>query len=192
MLNVVRTVLVSTALACAGLAGCGPYVPPDTAQMTMVRGFPVMTENDAINLIEYYLARPESTHGLPALGARAVASADWLAGRPYLTGDYGDYAPVTRIQWVIARREWRAVLGIAPGTPSQVVVDHLLFAAMALEHADRALALAQLQPPAFTLGPDRTLDVLGNLPYLTALPNAATDLQNHLHRDGRCDMMVPC
>lgn len=180
-------------LFCATLAACGAYVPPDTARMPMSQsGTPVLSENDAINLVEYELARPESTRGNPEAAARTLAAADWLAGQDGLNGDYGEYRPVTRVLWHELRQEVRQSIGVAPGTPSQVVVEHLLSAAQALRHGDKAAALAELQPPAFTLGAEQTLAVLGNLPAYPGQPAASSELQSHLHRSSPCRFPMVC
>jgi hypothetical protein len=64
------------------------------------------------------------------------------------------------------REEVRSVLGIAPGTRSQEVVDRLVAAASALQSGNRAAAESALDSPRFTLGPQRTLALLDNLPPL--------------------------
>ncbi len=183
---------VQVVLLCSALSACGAYVPLDQARMPMRADAPVLSESHAIGLVEYQLADPASTRGDPETGAMAAAAGDWLAGQDGLNGDYGPYKPGVRPAWVMFRRELRAVLGIAPGTPSQVVVDRLMAASLALKAARRMEARNQLQPPAFTLGPDATLDVLGRLPDFATLPLASSELQSWLHRERRCSVLLDC
>ena len=72
-----------------------------------------------------------------------------------------------------ARFELRRILGIMENAPSQLsVVDSLMQAAMALEAGNPPAAMAFLAPPAFTLPPPQTLQVLANLPFLPAANQA--------------------
>ena len=185
-------VLLPILALCALLAGCGPYIPPDTARMPMVAGRPVVTEAQAVDLFTYNLGYPATTYGNPALGARAVAATDWLAGQTSMVGDYGSYAPVYRVAWRPLRDQVRATLGIAPGTPSQEVVDRLFAASAALQRGDMPGAEAALQSPAFTLGPMRTIAVLGNLPPFPGWAQAHADLFWALHPDTRCTLPLNC
>ncbi len=185
--------IISMAFLCAALSACGSYNPPDTARMPMTpQGALVINESDAIDLVEYQLGRPDSTHGNLELAARAVAAEDWLAGQTGLNGDYGNYAPAVRVPWVQFRQEVRAAIGVAPGTPSQTVVDRLLIAAAALKRGDRPTAVAQLQPPAFTLGGEATLAALDRLPAFAGYGPATSELQSYLHRSSRCTILPFC
>lgn len=179
---------------CAALAGCGAYVPVDSARMPIsAQGVIAINETTAIELVEYQLRDPAATHGNPDLAARSLASVDWLAGREWLTGDYGSYAPAYRPVWQEFRRQARAAIGVAPGTPSQVVVDRLIAAAAAMRAGDRAGAAAQFQPPAFTLGPEGTLAALSNLPPLPGQARATAELIFHLHDESsRCRNQMEC
>lgn len=179
-------------LLCAALAACGPSIPPDKARMPFVGGQPEIVERDAIALVEYNLADPQTLRGDPERAARAAASADWLAGQDWLSGDYGDYKPAYRPLWWEMRRNLRAILGVAPGTPSQLVVDRLLAAARALRSQDRAAAQAALEPPPFTLGGERTLAILADMPRVPALDAAAAELDRHLHPNYECRLPQLC
>ncbi len=164
------------AVALGILAGCSGALATDTAEMPLNKfGGPVMSQNEAIALSNWALKDPATTHGKPELAARAIAAEDWLAGRPLLSPDFGQYAPVNEVFWVEYRREVRAAIGVAPGTPSQVVVNSLLATADAL-HAGTPDAASQLQPPAFTLGPQGTLKALANLPAFPGQESAILDL----------------
>jgi hypothetical protein len=176
-------------LAAVLLAGCSGMasLQTDTAIMPENQfGGPVMNQNDAIAEASWALKDPATTRGNPELAARAIAAEDWLAGQTQLTPDFGDYAPVNEVYWGELRRQVRASLGIAPGAPSQVVVNALLATADALK-TGAANPGATLQPPTFTLGPDGTLKALANLPPFPARETAFVDLGRHESRPtGNC------
>jgi hypothetical protein len=175
---------VAMLVALGLLAGCGVIKPNDTAEMPLNKfGGPVMSQNDAIALSNWALKDPATTHNNPELAARAIAAEDWLAGQSMLTPDFGDYAPVATNYWGEYRRDVRSAIGVAPGTPSQVVVDQLLATADAL-HAHTPNPAAGLQPPAFTLGPDGTLQALANLPAFQTREVAVYDLDRNENRSG--------
>jgi hypothetical protein len=174
-----RLTLPSVAL-CAGVAACGLIPANDTARMPLNQyGGPVMSQSEAMRLSSYALMDPAVTHGNPALAARAIAAEDWLAGQDMLMPDFNQYQPVNQVSWGEFRRQVRSAIGIAPGTPSRVVVDRLLAASDALKAGNSATAKAQLQPPAFTLGPEGTIAALGNLPELSNASWAFTELSNN-------------
>jgi len=175
-------------IAILGLvAACGIIAPDDTARMPPNQyGGPAMTPDDAIMLSSWALKDPATTRGNPELAARAIAAEDWLAGQRELSPDFGQYAPVAEVPWGGLRREVRGAIGVAPGTPSQVVVDRLLAVAAAL-HAGKPDPAAALQPPAFTLGPAGTLAALANLPPFANRELAYVDLGRHEDRPtGNC------
>ena len=120
----------------------------DTARVPQNQyGGPVMNQTDAIATASWALKDPATTRGNPELAARAIAAEDWLAGQWQLTNDFGMYAPVNQVLWVQFRQDVRTAIGVAPGTPSQVVVDRLLATADALR-AGAPDPGAPLQPPA--------------------------------------------
>jgi hypothetical protein len=177
------------AVLCAAGITISACVPgPQTAQMPNNQyGGPDINQNEAIALPAWALSDPANTHGNPALAARAVAAEDWLAGQDMLTNDFGSYAPVAQVSWGELRRQVRAAVGVAPGTPSQVVVDRMLAAERALKAGDSKAAAAQFQPPAFTLGPQGTLAALANLPAFPSLTWAFAELNRNENREmGRC------
>ncbi len=176
----------------AMLAGCA-IAPNDTAQMPRTAGGgQVMNQNEAIALAGYALKDPANTRGNPALAARAIAAEDWLAGQSWLTPDFGNYEPVNEVFWGDLRRQVRASIGVAPGTPSQVVVDRLIAASDALKSNQPGAAEAQLQPPAFTLGPQRTLEALNALPPYPAWASAFYDLDRNENKSTPSCMMGSC
>jgi hypothetical protein len=185
---------VPALLFCAALAACGLIPPDDTAHMPNNRfGGPAMSQNEAIGLSSYVLKDPTAVRGDPATAARAIAAEDWLAGQSRLTPDFAAYAPVNQGTWYVLRQQVRAAIGISPGTPSQVVVEHLLAASDALKAGDHAGAAAQLQPPAFSLGPDGTLAALGNLPQFPGWGDAYYELDHAENGvNGNCGFHGAC
>ena len=65
-----------------------------------------------------------------------------------------------------ARREARRLLGVVPGTSSQTLVDAMIAVENAGMIGDVAGEKRALSGPAFTLGPDGTLQRLVDLPSL--------------------------
>jgi hypothetical protein len=172
-------------LAAVLLAGCtGPEAwRADTAQMPLnAEGGPAMNQTQAIELASSALQDPASTRGNPGRAARAIAAEDWLAGQDMLTGNLGTYAPVDAVPWGLLRGEARAAIGVRPDARSQVVVEHLLAAADALEAGRTDAATAKLTDPAFTLGPQGTLAALASLPMLPDSGWAFTQLGRNADR----------
>jgi len=164
---VFRNLLLAT--VCILPAACGNVQPfvPDTARLTtgqLGSGFdPDVT---AVNQAQWAFADSGRTYGRPVEAARAAASMDYIAGQLYTSPRWSNISALTKEQLLQGRIEVRSALGIAPGTPSQVVVDHLAAAGNALAAGNQALALAQLSGPAFTTPPDQVLARLSNMPYL--------------------------
>ncbi len=108
-------------------------------------------------------------YGRPGEAARAAAAVDYLGGALNTSPRWACLSGVAKTQILDARVELRRVLGVTPGTPSQVVVDDLVRAADAVADNDRAAAERALSPPAFTAAPADTLRRLGNLPAMQAV-----------------------
>ncbi len=160
-----RTLLLITVL---WLSACGlPVTVPDTARLApgqLGTGFdPDVT---AMNLAQYSFADSSRLYGRPADAARAAASMEYVAGEFYTSPRWANISALTKEQLLQGRIEVRTALGVAPGTPSQAVVDRLTAAGTALASDDRAAALAQLGAPVFTPPADEVLARLGNMPYL--------------------------
>lgn len=176
-----RYVLVA---ATALLVGCGVVTRDDTARMPNAStGGPIINENEAIALSGWALKDPAATRGNPERAARAIAAEDWLAGQSILYGHFDSYQPGGNYYWQHFRDEVRASVGIAPGTPSQVVVDKMLAAAHALKAGDTAAAAAQFESPDFTLGGQGTLAALSNLPSFPGYGAAYADLRHYEEHD---------
>ncbi len=182
------TAVAALCAAVISVSACGYLPPTDTATMPLNEfGGPEMNQNAAIAMAGWALKDPATTHGNPERAARGIAAEDWLAGQDMLTPDFGDYAPVQQVSWSILRQQVRAAVGVAPGTPSQIVVNQMLAAAKALHAGDTKAAAAQFQPPAFTFGPDGTLAALGNLPPFPGWGWAFAELGRYENREmGRC------
>ncbi len=163
--------LASTAFLVVSCAGMQP--PVDTARPPPnafgINADPGMS---ALNLANWAFSAPERTAGRPVDAARAVAAVDYMAGSLSSSPRWDYVDPLTKVQMLQARVEVRQVIGVAPNTPSQIVVDDLLASAYALERGNQAAALGVLQSPAFP-EPQETLQRLANLPYMQ-LVNVAT------------------
>lgn len=160
-----RSLLVMGILLAAGCASIAP--PPDTARLPP-NAYGLFADNDigAINLAQWAFADPARIRNDPADAARAVAAVDYLAGELSSNPRWFAMSPITKGQMLQAREEVRQALGVAPGAPSQLVVDGLLGAANALAAGDRPAALAALRAPVFIWPPEQTLARLSNMPFL--------------------------
>jgi hypothetical protein len=142
------------------LAGCTP--PVDTAVMPPVSG--LVDPENAIYYANWAFSSPARTRNDPASAARAVAALDYAAGAINSSPRLEFMSPVINAEMVDARQAVRRVLGIPPNAPSQEVVNSMITVSLALGSGNRAEALAALNAPIFTLGPERTLAVLTNMP----------------------------
>lgn len=170
---------VLTLLAVLAATACGTQTNYDVAIMPRTAsGTPVMSDQGAIGLSSYALGNRSSIENHPAEAARAVASIDYLAGALYENPHWDGIPATHKINMLQGRQEVRRVLGIAPGTPSQVVVNSLIAAAQAFDAHDPAAQRAALPSSVFTLGPDQTIALLTNLPELPAANVAAQRVNN--------------
>jgi hypothetical protein len=96
-------------------------------------------------------------------------------------------SPFAKQDMLQARVNVRRVLGIAPGAPSQVVVNALLSTAWNLQAGNQAGALHTLDNPAFSMPPPQTPQILADLPYVQSANVASSDaaVQTPSHRDGQ-------
>ncbi len=165
----------------AATAACGTAFVPDTAIMPLTGGgTPVLSDQGAIQTASYALGERSRTAGQPGEAARALASIDYLAGALYTNPHWSGIPATTKLRMLQGRAEVRSYLAVAPGTPSQAVVNGLIRAADALEAGDTATASAALPASVFTRGPAGTIALLSNLPYLqqanVAAQNANADI----------------
>ena len=165
------------------LAGCAAFPPDNTATMPLnADGGPRLSQDQAISLASWALKDPATTAGNPARAARALAAEDWLAGQTMLFGNFGSYSPGDELSWQQFRQQARAAIGVAPTAPSQEMVDRLLAVDAALKAGQPDAAKAQLAAPIFSLGPDRTLAALANLPKLPGRDWAFAELNRNEDR----------
>ena len=177
--------------AALALAGCGAIILPDSAIMPRTAsGTPEMSDQGAMETAAYSLGVHSRTAGRPGEAARALAAIDFLAGDLYSNPHWTGFPAQTKQQMLQGRLEVRQVLAVAPGTPSQVVVDGLIRAADAFDAHQTDVAYAALPPAVFTLGPQRTLAVLADLPNLPqaniAAQNANAFISFDCNNTGEC------
>jgi hypothetical protein len=166
---------------CASLAACAAATPPpDTAQLPFAAFGTMDNDVGAANVAAAAFASPARTANDPVDGARACAAIDYLAGELSSNPRWVTLSPFTKQEMLRARVDVRAVLGIAPGAPSQMVVGGLLQFAAAWLAGNQQAALSFLGPPAFLHGPQQTLQVLANLPYIATANRASIDASNQM------------
>ena len=181
------------ALLALSLAACSAIFVPDTAVMPRTAaGTPVMSDEGAIQTAASALGSPANTAGRPVEAALALAAIDYLAGALYTNPHWTGFPAQTKLRMLQARDEVRQVLAIAPGTPSQVVVDHLIQAAHAFEGQNTQAAEAALPASVFTLGPQRTVALLTNLPYLPQANFAAQAANLDIMSPSSCHLLLTC
>jgi hypothetical protein len=153
------------------LSACAAQAPVDTATAPPALG--LTDPGTAISYTSWAFALPSRTHAHPAVTARAVAGLDYVAG-PLNTDPQWEYgSPIISEEMLRAREHTRQLLGIAPTATSQQVVDALTTVYLALRNGDQTRVMQALSSPIFTLGPQRTLAVLNDLPYVRMV-NVAT------------------
>ncbi len=183
---VLSTLVVVMAL---GLSGCaleppGPsvgYMPVNSFAQSAVGEDPAIA---AINDATYAFAHPQAMQGHPARTALAVASLDAMAGQFATGGRWVGMNSLAKQEMLQARLAVRARLGIPADAPSQVVVDDLVGAEQALNRGDRAGAVQALTSRYFSLGPRRTLALLGHFPAMPVANHATMFASNYLFPGG--------
>jgi hypothetical protein len=165
---------------CASLAACAAATPPpDTAQLPFAAFGTMDNDVGAANVASSAFASPARTANDPVDGARACAAIDYLAGQLY-SPRWLDLSPLTKQEMLQARVDVRAMLGVPAGVPSQMVVGALLQFAAAWQAGNQQGALQYLSPPAFLHGPQQTLQILANLPYIPTANRASLDAANQM------------
>ncbi len=171
-----------------GLGGCALQEPPvSTAVMPDVSGLA-----DPVNAVQYAawaFAAPRRTRNDPLSAVKAVAALDFAAGNMNTSAAWAGFNPLVTHELLTARTDVRRRLGIAEGASSQAVVDALTRTLLALQAGDRGAALTALSAPIFTLGPERTFDLLTDLPYIRMANVATSDANAEINAPncGRCD-----
>ena len=159
------------------LASCSP--PVDTAVMPPVTG--LVDPNNAIFYANWAFASPARTRNDPVSAARAVAALDYAAGAINTNPRLMFMSLVINAEMLDARQAVRRVLGIPPTTPSQAVVNSMVAVSLALSSGNRTEALAALNAPIFTLGPEQTLAVLTNMPLVRQANIATSQAQGAIN-----------
>lgn len=170
--------LMIVSLLALGLSGCGLATPPPSTGFLPTDTFAghVIGEDPAFAAMSAAtgaFANPASMQGRPAKMAIAIASLDAMAGQFATGGRWLGMNPLAKRQMLAARSRVRRILGIAPGTPSQTVIDALVGAAQQLRRGNRPGVMEALSSPGFTLPPAQTLAILTDFPPVP-LANQAT------------------
>jgi hypothetical protein len=147
---------------CATLPGTArtPYLPAG------VYGTYEDNDRGAINQSAWAFASAAHTRGNPIDAAKAVVALEYLSGELRENPRWVGLDPSVAPRLGLARNELRQVLGIREDAPSQAVVNALLAVSQDLQFGNRAAAMQALASPVFTQSPERTLQVLSNLPYV--------------------------
>ncbi len=159
------------------MIGCTPSV--DTALMPPSSGL-----SDPANAIQYTswaFASPARTRNDPIAAARAVAALDYVAGVLNTSPSYRFSSPVISSEMLDARQAVRRELGIVPTVSSQAVVNSMIAVSSALAQGNQAAALAALNTPIFSLGPEKTLAVLTNMPLIREANIATSQAEGALN-----------
>jgi hypothetical protein len=176
---------IATVLLCASLAACAAATPPpDTAQLPLAAFGTLDNDVGAANIASAAFALPARTANDPVDGARACAAIDFLAGELSSNPRWVALSPFTKQEMLQARVDVRAVLGVAPQAPSQMVVTALLQFAAAWQAGDQRFAMQALAAPAFLHPPQQTLQILANLPYVPTANRASIDAANQMLQGG--------
>ena len=167
------------------VAGCGLVPPPPTTAQLPPFFYGNLIDNDigAINEASYALGSPSRTHNDPVEALRAAIAVEYLGGELNSAPRWFRMSPIVKMQMLQARAEMRQALGIRQDAPSQVVVNALIWATWDLMHGDRAAAMHVFASPLFTQPPQRTWEVLNNLPTLPAARVATADAEMQEYRD---------
>jgi hypothetical protein len=172
-------------LACLSVAACAAVQRTDTAQLPPFF-YGALIDNDigAINQASYALGSPDRTRGNPVEALRAAVAVEYLAGELNTAPRWEAMSPITKMEMLQARGEFRQVLGIRPDAPAQVVVNALIWAIWDLAHGDTPAAQQVLLAPLFTQTPQQIMQVLNNLPALPAAHAATAEAALEELRDG--------
>lgn len=177
--------LCAVATLCLALAACAYETPPPSTAQLPPSFYGAWIDNDigAINEAAYALGSPSRTHDDPVEALRAAIAVEYLAGE-LNAPRWFRMSPITKMQMLQARAEFRKALGIRQDAPSQVVVNALIAAMWDLEHGNKAAAMQVFALPLFTQPPEKTWEVLNNLPYMPAARAATASAEQEEMLDG--------
>jgi hypothetical protein len=137
--------------------------------------FGTYQDNDigALNQSAWAFAAAAHTQGNPIEAARAIVALEYLSGELVENPRWAGMDASVKVRIGQARDALRALVGIRPDAPPQMVVDALLALCWDLETGNQPAALQVLGTPVFTAAPAVTLRTLSDLPYMKAA-NLAT------------------
>jgi hypothetical protein len=140
-----------------------PQLPPGL--------YGVNEDNDigAINEAAWVFASPANSAGDPLTALRAAIAVEYLVPELKENPRWIAVDTLIKMRLTRSRGDLRGVLGIRPDAPAQAVINAMLSTGQALNDGDRAAALVALASPVFTFAPERTLDLLTNLPPVPAV-----------------------
>ena len=166
--------------ACATLPSAQrtTYLPPG------VYGVYLDNDTGAINQSAWAFASPSNTQGNPVEAIRAVVALEYLPGELQENPRWIGMDQAIKRRMGLARDQLRQILGIRPDAPPQVVVNTLLALSLNLETGDRSAAMHVLASPIFTQPPERTLQMLSNLPYVQEANLATARAETQAFRVG--------
>jgi hypothetical protein len=148
--------------ACATLPATQrtPFLPPGV--------YGTYEDNDigAINQSAWAFASAANTRDNPAEAVRAVVALEYLSGELRENPRWIGMDAAVKLHMGRARDELRQILGIRPDAPPQIVVNTLLALGLNLQAGNQAASMQVLSSPIFTQPPERTLQLLANLPYV--------------------------
>ncbi|MEA2745513.1 MAG: hypothetical protein QOG25_3884 [Acetobacteraceae bacterium] len=150
------------------LAACATLPATQRTPFLPAGVYGIYEDNDigAINQSAWAFASPANTRGNPAEAAKAVVALEFLSGELRENPRWVGMDASVKLHIGRARDELRQILGIRPDAAPQVVVNTLLALGLDLQTGNQAAAMQVLSSPIFTQPPDRTLQVLSNLPYV--------------------------
>lgn len=169
---------ICAVLLCLSIAACAAVQRTDTSQLPPFF-YGTLVDNDigAINEASWALGSPDRTRGDPVEALRAAIAVEYLAGELNSAPRWIAMSPITKMDMLQARTEFRHALGISPNAPSQQVVNAEALALWNLERGNIAGAQQALSGPIFTQPPQQTIQVLANLPTLPAARVATSEAE---------------
>ena len=182
-----KIVWPTAALLAISLAGCGPLVPfvPDYAVVPPTGPGTINPDVTAVHQAQWAFADSGRLRGRPVEAARAVANMDYIAGKLYVSPRWAHISALTKMQLLEGRQDVRAVMGVAPGVPSQTVVNRYSAAAKALYAGDQAAAAQLLGPPMSTVSGEQVIAHLYDMPYVKMANISTMRAGNELFQNSR-------
>jgi hypothetical protein len=158
------------------LAACATLPATERTPFLPAGVYGTYQDNDtgAINLAAWAFASPANTRNNPVDAAKAVVALEYLSGELRENPRWIGIDSSIDLHIGRARDQFRKILGIQPGAPSQVVVNTLLALAWDLQTGNRPAAMQVVASPLFTYPPEQTLQTLANLPYVQEANVATT------------------